>query len=1384
MHSRRCRIFLLLASSVLFFNPLCRAEAKSGSHERKAAENEVIVKFNQISPSEIATLTQTLELTSIRPLGGIKRLYHLRSRSKKIDDLIAKLSARADVAYAEPNFQWQAIAVPNDPQFANQWALQNTGQYSDGFSTGLTGADISAVSAWDISTGGTAHVVGIVDTGIDYTHPDLQPNVWSAPTDFTIMLNGASLTCPTGSHGYNAITGSCDPMDDYMHGTHVSGIIGAAGNNNLGVVGVNWTTRIMGLKFLDSQGYGYTSDAVSAIEFAIQVKAAFASSSGADLRILSNSWGGGAFSQALQDEVDRAAENDILFVAAAGNNGANIDTSPMYPASFNRPNMIAVAATDNNDALAIFSNYGPRSVHLGAPGVDILSTLPNGIYAYLSGTSMATPFVSGAAALTLSACDLPTSDLKKIILDNVDPVSSLAGQTISGGRLNVNHAIRSCSGPVGLSPSSASFVPLALQKASPPRVITLRNYQNATLNIAGIFASGDFAETNDCGSTLAPKAACNIAVTFTPSSTGARTGQLQVIDDAPNNPQLANLDGTGVFDIDLIATVSTSATAISPGTAVPLTVTVANQGTADSAATVAGMYLSSTGLKDSTAVPAGDVNVPQLAAGTNLTTQTSMTIPANIALGSYYLLVCADDTNVVAETNESNNCGATGSALNVHLADLLESSVNAVRTGPQALLITDTALNQGAAAAPASITQFYAANYPAKSTSARQLAGSRAVPQLALGATSVGTTIVSIPQDLVGNLYVLACADDTNVVTESNETNNCASSTTRMQFGPDLVESGISTQVTATGPGASFTVSDSTRNQGAGSATASTTQYYLSPLATRASTMRVMSGARAVPALDAGASSAGGSNVTVPADMPAGSYFILACADDTNVVPETNETNNCAASYTRIQVGPDLIESGVSSQTTLTGPGATLTVADTTRNQGAGNADISLTQYYLSPLTIKASNARLLTGTRSVPALAAGALSSGSASVVIPGDIATGTYYLLACADDSNLVPEANETNNCAAAANRIQVGPDLIESAVSIQSTITGPGASIMVSDTAINQGIGTAAPSATQYYLSSLTSKSNSARLLSGSRSVPNLISGASYSGSANVIVPPDMATGAYYLLACADDTNLVLEANENNNCAAYATRIQVGPDLIESSVNSPTTIAGPGSTLSVTDVTINPGGGAAAASITQYYLSAFSLKTSAARLLNGNRSVAALNPGMSSAGGAAVSVPADMAAGNYYLFACADDTNLVAESNESNNCVAATSRIQVGPDLIENSVAAQATIATRGAAFSVTDKTVNLGGGNAGPSITQYYLSTFPMKNAAARLLTGGRSVSALSAGESSAGNASLIVPGDITPGSYYLLACADGTNLVPEANENNNCAASATKIQVPQ
>jgi subtilisin family serine protease len=296
-------------------------------------------------------------------------------------------------------------------------------------------------------------VIAEVDSGVDYNHPDLAANIWSNP--------GGVGGCPAGTHGYNVLTSTCDPMDDDTayggHGTHVAGILGAVGNNADGVAGVNWATTILPVKWLDSTGNGETSGLISALDWVLQAQAA-----GVNIRVVNDSatWFGTAFSQALSDEIDLLGQHNILFVTAAGNTGDDNDDLAVrrYPCGYDRPTEICVTASDSNDALPSWANYGPTTVDLAAPGDEIYSTLRNGTYGYISGGSMASPQVAGAAALILSAGDLSTAALRAQILNNVDSVRALTGLVRTGGRLDICKAIPACA-PVDSTPPTITGQP-------------------------------------------------------------------------------------------------------------------------------------------------------------------------------------------------------------------------------------------------------------------------------------------------------------------------------------------------------------------------------------------------------------------------------------------------------------------------------------------------------------------------------------------------------------------------------------------------------------------------------------------------------------------------------------------------------------------------------------------------------------------------------------------------------------------------------------------------------------------------------------------------------------------------------------------------------------
>jgi subtilisin family serine protease len=330
----------------------------------------------------------------------------------------------------EPNFVVRAARLPNDRSFGQQWGLRNLGHFG-----GKAGGDVGATAAWDVTVGGQTPVA-VVDTGVSFKHPDLAPNAWANPGDPANGKDDDGDGFVDDVNGADFLHGDSNAEDDGGHGTHVAGIIGAQGNNAIGVTGIAWETQVMGLKFLDGNGEGNTADAANAIDFAVDHGA----------RVINASWGGPAFSQALYSSIRRANEHGVLFVAAAGNDGVNADSSPDYPAAFDLPNVVSVAATDRTDRLVEFSNYGAKSVDLAAPGDDIYSTVPNvsdpSGYASFSGTSMAAPFVAGAAALYLAKYPQAAVDqVRAALIGSVDRLPTLTGKTVSGGRLNVAKAL-------------------------------------------------------------------------------------------------------------------------------------------------------------------------------------------------------------------------------------------------------------------------------------------------------------------------------------------------------------------------------------------------------------------------------------------------------------------------------------------------------------------------------------------------------------------------------------------------------------------------------------------------------------------------------------------------------------------------------------------------------------------------------------------------------------------------------------------------------------------------------------------------------------------------------------------------------------------------------
>ncbi len=338
------------------------------------------------------------------------------AKTDTVEQAMARLRQLDEVEIVEPNYRRFLNLHPNDPMLSSQYMHEI----------------IQSEKAWDLSTGSKTIKIGVIDSGIDSTHPDLRNNLWMNPgEDYVNGVPGYN-GIDDDQDGYvdnyfgiNTVDGTGDTKDDYGHGSHVAGIIGAVGNNGIGVAGVNLSVTMVALKIINDEGYGFITDELEAIDYARKIQ----------VQIANMSYGGYDYSEIEKSAI--SAAKDILFIASAGNERNNNDGKPSYPASYSLSNMISVAATDSYDNFATFSNFGIKSVHLAAPGVQIYSTVPNDAYAYYSGTSMSAPVVTGVAGLILAKTPtLSAVQVKNRILRSTDPISGLKEKVLTGGRVN------------------------------------------------------------------------------------------------------------------------------------------------------------------------------------------------------------------------------------------------------------------------------------------------------------------------------------------------------------------------------------------------------------------------------------------------------------------------------------------------------------------------------------------------------------------------------------------------------------------------------------------------------------------------------------------------------------------------------------------------------------------------------------------------------------------------------------------------------------------------------------------------------------------------------------------------------------------------------------
>lgn len=564
----------------------------------------------------------------------------------------------------------------------------------------------------------------------------------------------------------------------------------------------------------------------------------------------------------------------------------------------------------------------------------------------------------------------------------------------------------------------------------------------------------------------------------------------------------------------------------------------------------------------------------------------------------------------------------------------LSVSFLAVTTSTDSLTITERTTNGGTQPAGPSTTKFFLSADSALDVTDRLIA-SRSLGPLDPGASSAGSLTVPFPVGATGTYFLIARADADDAVTETSEADNAGAQTITIA-GPDLIVAVLSVPGGAF-PGASISVSETTRNQGTVATPSTTTTFFLSTDAAL-DAGDVPLGSRSVPGLAAGASNARTTTLTIPAAAPSGAYVVIARADAGDAVAELSEINNISGQP--ITIGSDLVVQSLTAPVAAS-PGVTIKISDSTKNLGAALSVSTTTRYYLSVDAVPDGGDTVLGG-RAVPALATGGASNGSISVTIPASTSAGTYFIVARADADDVVSEADEGNN--PLARVIEVGFDLSISSFSAP-TAAAAGATISVSDTTKNVGAGDAPASTTAFFLS-INSTLSADDVLIGSRAVPALARGATHSATSSVTIPMGRG-GEFYIIALANaDAGITVGPGNNKKSRT----MRIGPDFSVSALTSPAS-ATAGGTIAVSDVTRNTADVAAPISTTKYFLSTTSVLNSNA-IVVGGRSVPALATGGSSSGSTSVTIPAGTAPGVYFLVAKSDGDDAVAEYSETNN------------------------------------------------------------------------------------------------------------------------------------
>lgn len=1390
-------------------NPNYVDPKKNGGH----IEGELLVKFKPRVAFSNAAVNSSKSIQAIKKLvkkgklviEPLARVNDIKDRQgrvvKKAKDLdinrwyrvalpadvdmeeVKKLFADDDnVQTVEHNLKISSFAVPNDSWFHLQFGMHNILQ-----TDGVLDADIDAPEAWDVTTGSHDVIVAVLDTGIDYNHPDLINNIWTNPNE--IPGNGIDddnngyIDDVNGAYFYTPNQNLTDATDEDGHGTHVSGIIGASGNNGIGVAGVNWNVQIMPLRILS--GWCGISCPMDAMAYAINMGA----------KITNNSWGWmdvigySEFHQGMYDAISAANDAGVMFVAAAGNDGRDSDNWPVYPAGYDLPNVVSVASSRHNEQLSDWSVWGAESVDLAAPGQGIWSTVPMSIgeakfevgYYPFSGTSMAAPHVAGAAGLLSSAVpNINLPELKEWIFESVDVFPQYQGKVATGGRLNVNNALNAgyklLVEPYAMSVNAGATVSGTLELHA---LSTFTGPVNLSVS-----TSDPRFNVNLSASTANPaiNTVQNIDFTITAD---------QALHGGPHAFTIIATDSNGNVE-----DVNTTLNAIAPDFSIMLspenrsvygqasrtiTSTVDIQSILGLSGEITLSFESSTDLiQGSFSDP-----TPNLPADGSVTVDLIMELDPFLPQDFYFVWITATDGDATRSIRSrmyiTRHSDLTVSDLQVRPVagqegvvevnyELFNNGSGSTQQWPDMMLRATTGIylsNDG----QVNINDTLLASFDMSYMSSGEIRKSS--PKVTLPA--------SLPP---GDYRIGVIVDTTNLVEESNENNNLRSQTITILDNQNDVDAQVTvlTPESSVSSGKFMDITSTVRNNGTNPLAAIDVNYYLSQ-------DNVITTEDQLIATRSFASFAGSSEqsdtFSIAMPYPVGEYYIGAIADVANQVVESDEGNNViASSVVNITNNVDLVIESLDVPSVI-GVNDTFSVDFVGANQSNihRSLDISWAVYLSDDADINQTDTLLyevVSGSGAFPGLAGGESESRSVQVTLPQGTTAGQYYIGVYIDHSGSAAEENETNNTAAAPLTVlQNNIDLVVSAISPASMTQKQGYNASVTLTLTNQGTSLAENVAVDLYFSADNAITSADELHNSTTVTLNGGQSTNVNVSTNNLFKE---IGTYYVGAIIDGNNLIAEVNENNNTSAAAElNIIEGVDLTPTSITA-TDFVTAGDTVSVSFTLENPT--SASHLNSQYVLWGIYLSSDSNIVKGEDRLLYKANSNWSSerlrnitAGlvynrTKTITIYSGILPGNYYIGVIADNTNTLKEANENNNTLAVPIVIDgTDKDAVVDSVSISSTVLKQGDPVQLTANVSNLGTAPLRDVKVSFYRSGDAVITTEDALLIS-TTLPLVSGGSSE--TVTLDYSFSNGAGDNYIGAVIDPDNTIVETNEANNSA----------